>query len=556
VHSEILERVRTSFCEPSRNVQTLAIGAALLGLLGAAWLVHMTGGAKFAVLHVMYLPIILAALVFGAGGGVVTGILAGLLLGPGMPIDVADGEPQQLGNWLMRAVFFCTVGGIVGIGASTLRRQLKLLDWLSEHDASSGLLNLAGFGKTQRRAISRDGAPVERMLIVAQIKNLLDIQTTFGARFSEKLLEQICERGRTIVPPNVPLALIQRDRLALAFSSDVETQRLSKNIEAQLRSPYQIEGIPVYVDFAFGEAHLPTHAGTFEEVLQKAKIAMHTAVTRNLPYVRYDSVTDHTSRENLELLGMIPSALANDEFAVWHQAKLQLSGGKVAGTEALLRWYHHQRGFIPPGKFIPHAEQTPLIDDITKWVIGAALADKAAWNARGHSLSLAMNISVHNLHERSLLDTLQETLSRHRIDPHQVELEITESAVMDDFDYCVALMRRLRNQGFRVSIDDFGTGHSSLAYLKKLPVCALKIDQAFIRGLAGDPSGQKIVRTILDLTRSLNLESVAEGVEDEATLALLREWGCDYAQGYAIHRPAPYDELLTWLDGRRMTTAA
>lgn len=556
MHSEILERVRASFCSPSPTVRTVTVGAVLLSLICSALLVHMTGGVKFPALHVVYLPIIFAALAFGGGGGIATGMFAGLLLGPFMPLDVADGEPQQLANWLLRMAFFCSVGGIVGIGASTLRRQLKLLDWLSEHDAGSGLLNLAGFGKAQQRAIARDASQAERMLVVAQIKNLLDIQTTFGARFSERLLKQICERGRTIVPANVPLALIQRDRLALAFANDVETQRLSKEIEAKLRAPYQIEGIPVYVDFAFGEAHLPTHAPTFDEVLQKAKIAMHTAATRNLPFVLYDSAADHTSRENLELLGMIPSALANNEFAVWHQAKLQLAAGRIAGTEALLRWYHPQRGFIPPGTFIPHAEKTPLIDDVTKWVIGAALADKADWNARGHSLGLAMNISVHNLHERSLLDTLQETLRRYRVDPQEVELEITESAVMDDFEYCIALMGRLRNQGFRVSIDDFGTGHSSLAYLKKLPVSALKIDQAFIRGLANDRSGQKIVRTILDLARSLNLESVAEGVEDEATLALLREWGCDYAQGYAVHRPAPYDELLTWLDGQRMTSAA
>ena len=556
MHSETLERIRASFCSPSPAARTLAAVAVLFGLLGSTWLVHMSGGAKFAALHVIYLPVILAALTFGTSGGLAAGLFAGLLLGPLMPLDVASGEPQRLGNWLMRAAFFCTVGGIVGIGASTLRGQLKLLDWLTEHDAGTGLLNLAGFRKAQREATGRDGAQAERMVVVAQIKNLLDIQTTFGARFSEKLLEQICERGRTIVPASMPLALIQRDRLALAFPNDVETTQLAKDIEAQLRSPYQVDGLPVYVDFAVGAAKLPQHAPTFEDVLQKAKIAMHTAVTRNLPFVFYDSVADHTSRENLELLGMIPSALANGEFAVWHQAKLQLAAGRIAGTEALLRWRHPQRGLIPPGAFIPHAEETPLIDDITKWVIGAALADKAAWNARGHALGVAINISVHNLHERSLLRTLQETMTRYRIDPQEVELEITESAVMDDFEYCAALMGRLRDQGFRVSIDDFGTGHSSLAYLKKLPVCALKIDQAFIRDLASDTVGQKIVRTILDLTRSLNLESVAEGVEDETALALLREWGCDYAQGYAVHRPAPRDELLTWLDGQRMTTAA
>ena len=313
---------------------------------------------------------------------------------------------------------------------------------------------------------------------------------------------------------------------------------------------------PVHVDFAFGAAEFPQHARTFEELFQKASIAAHTAVTRHLPFHTYDSAVDLTNRENLELLGMIPAALANNEFAVWHQAKLALATGRISSTEALLRWIHPQRGFIPPGAFIPQSEESTLIDDITKWVVATALADKATWTARGHSLPVAINLSVRNLHQRSLLDTLQETVTRHRIDPQEVELEITESAVMGDIEHCVTLIERLRDHGYRVSIDDFGTGHSSLAYLKKLPVNALKIDQAFVRGLTHDASDQKIIRTILDLARSLNLETVAEGVEDERALALLREWGCDYAQGFAVHRPSPPDQLVAWIERTFVRPAA
>ena len=552
--SSILKRLRDAFCSPPKATKTLAIVLVLLTLLGSAWLVHVTGGAQFATLHLVYLPIILAALVFGTGGGIVTGVVAGLLLGPYMLLDTASGEMQQLANWLLRMVFFCMVGGVVGVGAGTLRRQLKMLDWLNEHDAGTGLLNSTGFARTQRQAIERDGAQV--LLIVVQIKNLLDIQNTFGALFSEKLLKLICERGRELVPADVPIALIQRDRLALAFDNRTETRQLRSEIEARVRSPYQIDGVSVHVDFAFGAAEFPQHARTFEEMFQKASIAAHTAVTRHLPFHTYDSAADSTSRENLELLGIIPAALANNEFAVWHQAKLALATGRISSTEALLRWVHPQRGFIPPGTFIPRAEESTLIDDITRWVIGTALADKAASTARGHSLQVAINLSVRNLHQRSLLDTLHETVTRHRIDPQEVELEITESAVMGDIEYCVTLIERLRERGYRVSIDDFGTGHSSLAYLKKLPVNALKIDQAFIRGLTHDASGQKIVRTILDLARSLHLESVAEGVEDQKTLALLREWGCDYAQGFAVHRPSPHDQLVAWIERNSVTPAA
>ena len=274
-----------------------------------------------------------------------------------MLLDTAGGEVQQLGNWLLRMVFFCMVGGVVGVGAGTLRRQLKMLDWLNEHDAGTGLLDSTGFARTQRQAIERDGAQV--LLIVVQIKNLLDIQNTFGALFSEKLLKLICERGRELVPADVPIALIQRDRLALAFDNRTETRQVRSEIEARVRSPYQIDGVPVHVDFAFGAAEFPQHARTFEELFQKASIAAHTAVTRHLPFTPM-TAPPTTSRENLELLGMIPAALANNEFAVWHQAKLALATGRISGTEALLRWVHPQREFIPPGTFIPRAEESRL----------------------------------------------------------------------------------------------------------------------------------------------------------------------------------------------------
>jgi predicted signal transduction protein with EAL and GGDEF domain len=466
-----------------------------------------------------------------------------------MPLDTVTGEAQHLGNWLFRMAFFSLVGGIVGVGAGTLRKQLQALDWLNEHDARTGLLDRTGLLNLLRRVTERDGA--RPLLIVVQINNLLDIQNTLGVSFGEKLLRQITERGRALVPADVPIALIQPDRLALVFRHGPETRQQRAEIEARVRDPYQVDDVPVHVDFAFGAAEFPKHASTVEELLQKASIAMHTAILRKRPFYLYDSRSDLTSRDNLLLLGMIPAALANKELAIWHQAKFSLATGRVSGTEALLRWVHPQLGLIPPGAFIPQAEESTLINNLTQWVISAGLSDKAAWAARGQSMGIAINLSVRNLRDRALLDTLHETVSCHGIDPQQVELEITESAVMDDFEYCGQLISRLRDRGYRVSIDDFGTGHSSLAYLKKLPVCSLKIDQTFVRKLAHDASDQKIVRAILDLARSLDLESVAEGVEDDAALALLREWGCTYAQGFGLHRPAPYDSLLAWLEGGR-----
>ena len=545
------ERILGSFIAPSRRSEILAVFVVALSLFAAAWFVYFTGGVKYATLHILYLPIIFAALVFGAPGGILAGAFAGLVIGPYMPLDVLAGEPQNLGNWLYRAAFFCLIGGFVGIGVGTLRRHSATLDWLNEHDAHTGLLDRTGLLNRLRRIVEQEGGHAPPFLVVIQLSNFLDIQNTFGSAFADELLKQVCARGRSLLPPDLPMAIVQPDCLAVAFRSKLESQQLRIEMEAHVRLPYVVDGVPIHVDFVIGAAEFATHARTAEELLQKASIAMHTAATHMRPFYVYESATDLTSRDNLILLGRIPAALANNEFVIWHQAKVSLASGEVCGTEALLRWQHPDHGIVLPGDFIPQAEKSDLINDLTQWVIKAALADMAAWKARGHTLSVAINLSVRNLHDQTLFETLDETVALYAIDPRLVELEITESAVMDDFGYCAQLVSRLRGRGYRVSMDDFGVGHSSLAYIKNLPVCALKIDQSFVKRLAHDVDDQKIVRTILGLAKALDLEAVAEGIEDAGALALLRDWGCDFGQGFYIHRPTPSADFLTWMEEQR-----
>ncbi len=540
--------LRTTFCTPSVTAKVLAAGAILLCCVGVGGVVYATGGVKFATLHLIYLPVIVAGLVFGTAGGITGGIIAGLVLGPYMPLDTATGEVQQWGNWLYRTFFFSIVGGLAGIGADALRKQLKTQMWLSDHDVQTKLLNYTGLIKKLQQMISDTESTSRPILIVVQINHFLEIQNTFGLGFVEELRNKICERGRQLMSADIPIALIQEDRLATAFESESETRQLRTEIEAHIRKPYEVNGVPFYVDFSIGAAEFSKHAHTAEDLFQKACIAMHEAATHKRPFATYNSAVDHASRDNLMMLGLVPTAITQDQFIIWHQAKISLATGKVTGTEALLRWSHPIQGLILPANFIRQVEETALINHITKWVIQNALADESAWTARGHSMNVAINLSVRNLQNRALLETLQETTKRYSIDPQKIELEITESAVMQDVEYCGQLISRLRDHGYRVSIDDFGIGHSSFAYLKKLPICALKIDQIFIKNLAHNLSDQKIVHTIINLARSLDLEVVGEGVEDNATLHLLRDWGCDYAQGFALHKPAPYDKLITWIE--------
>jgi len=365
------------------------------------------------------------------------------------------------------------------------------------------------------------------------------------------VLAQVLQRAQGLVPPGSLLALVQPDRLACVIADPQAASLTRDRVEAASNESYLVDGLPIHVQASIGVAQAPGHAQTPEELLQKASIAMHWAASSESAISRYDSANDRTSRDNLILLGALPDAIARGELQVWHQAKVSLASGEVAGTEALLRWKHPQRGMVSPGSFIPQAEKTTLIDALMHTMIASAFADAGSWRAAGHRLRVAVNLSVRNLADRMLIDVIESNAQRNGLEPSDIELEITESAVMADPDHCIRLISQLRDHGYGVAIDDFGVGHSSLAYLQKLHLSALKIDQEFVKTLASDGNNQKIVRAILQLARALGLDTIAEGVEDDASLALLREWGCDYAQGYGVHRPAPSLELLQFIAQRR-----
>jgi len=546
-----LVQTRKTFVAMPPGSKTTVAAATTLLALATAWLVYATGGVQFAFLHLMYVPVVLSALAFGVRGGVLAGIVGGLLLGPLMPLDTSTGVMQQPLNWIYRLAAFALIGALVGAGAQLLRRQLRELEWLHEHHPDTGLLNLAGLIE-ELAAMMRNATDGRKLILsIMQLDNFLEIQNTFGAAFGMHVLAQVVDRARRLVPPKSLLALVQPDRLVSVVRGEEASQPMREGIETAVTESYLVDGVPIHVAASIGVAHFPDHAATAEELLQKASIAMHWATSSKSDLSLYNTANDRTSRDNLILLGGLSDAIERGELQVWHQAQIALATGDVAGTEALLRWKHPQRGMVPPGNFIPQVEETTLINSVTRVMIAAAFADAGSWRAAGHRLRVSVNLSVRNLRDHMLVEVLEQNARRNALEPADIDLEITESAVMVDPDHCIRLISLLRDRGYGVSIDDFGTGHSSLAYLQKLRVSALKIDQAFVKTLASDPNNQKIVRAILSLAKSLGLETVAEGVEDERAVTLLREWGCDYGQGYGLHRPAPSHDLLHFIEERQ-----
>lgn len=546
----VFRRIRSTFVEMPLAAQTSAAAIVLALLVGTTVLVHATGGTQHSYLHFMYVQVVLAGFAFGFPGGLVTGVLSGLLIGPFMPVDTDLHTHQTTVNWLFRTFFFVLIGSLVGAFAHALRSHLRELAWLREHHEETGLLNLVGLTKELNDRIA--AAPETPLVIsILQVNTFLEIQNTFGAGFGMGVLAHVIERAKEMVPEGSLVALVQPDRIATVVEAEAARRITRRRIQAAIQGSHVVDGVPLHVELSVGVARYPTHGSTAEELLQKASIAMHWANTSSSTISVYDVANDTTSAENLILLGAVHDAIDRGELEVWHQAKLHLATGEVAATEALVRWRHPEHGLVPPGRFMPQVEETMLVDAVTRAVIAGALHDAGAWRRAGHDLRVAVNLSVRNLRDRLLIDTLEQHTRANGLSPADIDLEITESAVMDDPEHCLRLISTLRDRGYGVAIDDFGVGQSSLVYLRKLRASCLKIDQDFVKTLATDSANQEIVRTILGLARALGLEVVAEGVEDEQALELLRSWGCDYGQGYLIGKPAPAGDIPALLAERR-----
>jgi EAL domain-containing protein (putative c-di-GMP-specific phosphodiesterase class I) len=276
---------------------------------------------------------------------------------------------------------------------------------------------------------------------------------------------------------------------------------------------------------------------------------MYVAKSSKSGYVVFDEKFDNSQQQHLSMLSELRSAVEHGELRLYYQPKVTLATSAVAAAESLLRWVHPTRGMVSPGMFIPFAEHTGYIKVLTRWVLEEAVRQCAAWHQQGLRIQISVNISARDLMSRDLPDYISELLQRFDVPASSLCLEITESGFMEDPAHALRVLERLSAVGLELSIDDYGTGYSSLSYLMQLPVSELKIDRSFVCTMNGNKDLITIVRSTIELGHSLGLRVVAEGVEDPAGFALLRELGCDSAQGYYMSPPLPPDEFRAWLNG-------
>jgi len=322
-----------------------------------------------------------------------------------------------------------------------------------------------------------------------------------------------------------------------------------------LSEPYREAEFTLDLAPAVGIALSPMHGAEASALLRRAEVALIGAIGSEEPVAVYDAATDPHRPERLSLMGDLRKALDGDAgdsgLELVYQPKLHLHSGRIDGAEGLLRWRHPVAGPLAPEAFIALAEETGNIRRLTRWVLGAGIEQAARWQAIGQDLRIALNVSARDLDDVELPRRVAGQLAAHGVSPQRIVLEITESAIMGKPDTAIAVLRRLADQGIELAIDDFGVGQSSFAYLRRLPVRELKIDRTFIRQLADSREDRAIVRSIIDLGHHLGYRVTAEGVEDSRSLEVLRELGCDHAQGYLVARPLAPDAFLAFAAGKR-----
>jgi diguanylate cyclase (GGDEF)-like protein len=444
---------------------------------------------------------------------------------------------------------------LAAVSASTIRR----IAHLGDHDPLTGLPNRGLFQRRAAAAIDaarREGASTA--IVVADVDRFKEVNDTLGHHNGDALLRRLGDRLAAHVRPGDTVARLGGDEFGLVLPavSEEEIRALLARLSTVLEQEVLVGTLPLSAEASFGYAVAPADGTDVDTLLRRADVAMYLAKGSRTGQARYDSGRDHYDAGKLALVAELRRAIETGELVLHYQPKAELRTGRVCAVEALVRWQHPQRGLVPPDAFLPGAEQTGLIEPLTRWVLRTALDQVGAWGTEFAALSMAVNVSARNLARPDFADTVLAALERAEVTPDRLVIEITETALLADPEVAADVLTRLAAAGVRVSVDDFGQGQTSLGYLSTLPLHELKIDKSFVGDLPDNAGHAAIVRSVVELGHNLGLQVVAEGVETRAVVAVLASTGCDIAQGYLLARPMPPGELPAWLAAHRMGALA
>ncbi|MCK9471001.1 MAG: EAL domain-containing protein [Bacilli bacterium] len=536
-----MTRFETFLLARTKKAKLMHLAFIAISLFLIYFMVYQTGGIKFSYSHIMYIPIILTGLVLGIPAGMITGIIAGVLLGPFMPLDTQTMEPQVFSNWILRLLIFFSIGALSGLFSLIIRRANRKLIDLYTFNPETMIPNTNVLSSLE----ILDDENAQYLLTTILINNHLTIVELIGNEKYFEIVIEIYKRLKEGLKDYIVILQGESNKLWIAKKYANLEEDINLLIDI-LKQQILIEGIPLYVDISIGTT-IVSECSELKNIAnyRYCDVAARLAYKNGKPYEEYKP--EHINYEQeYYLLSTFENALIENQVYLDYQPKIDLQTNKPIGFEALIRWNHPNKGLIPPDKFISAIEQTKLIHSLTNWVLVNVCKKIREFMEHNIDINISINISVKNLSSSKFIDGIIDTLNRYKISPKNIEIEITESILIENPKENISQLRTLLNNGIATSIDDFGTGYSSLQYLSELPLKNVKIDKYFIKNINESEYMKNVVETTIDLCHKLGYNVIAEGIEDEESLSILKSLECDYGQGYYISRPLASDKIIDW----------
>ncbi|CAN5408539.1 hypothetical protein BH09PSE5_BH09PSE5_02730 [soil metagenome] len=461
--------------------------------------------------------------------------------------------------WLVVSAVYDPQGGVshyicTSLDISERKASEARIQYLAHHDVLTGLPNRSLCIERLRLSMhqsDRTGVPVSVLFI--DLDRFKTINDSLGHDVGDELLRSVAQRLLLAVRAGDTVSRLGGDEFIVVLNGAEDSDEVLSIVERRLipliREPHFINGAKLHVSCSVGIATYPDDARDIDELMRHADVAMYQAKALGRDSAQFFTPElNERAHKRLRLESHLRTAVERGEMSLHYQPRISARTGEVLAVEALLRWQSAELGSVSPGEFIPIAEESRLIVSIGAWVVGEACRQQAEWKSQGRgTLPISINVSGVQMRDETLMSALRDSIERHHVSPGTIELELTESTLMDGVESTLAQLHTLKAMGLKLSVDDFGTGYSSLTYLNRFPIDRLKIDRSFIRDLNGDAANLAITRAIIALGRTLGLQVVAEGVETEEVAETLRNARCDELQGYLFARPMPADQLIEWI---------
>ncbi|WP_417682254.1 putative bifunctional diguanylate cyclase/phosphodiesterase [Pseudidiomarina aquimaris] len=437
--------------------------------------------------------------------------------------------------------------GQLGATFDTMREAIsereQRIVYQLEHDLLTGLPNRESFYKKLNERLAQKQSGIVVVLNIMRFRSLND---RLGQSFGDQVLQQVAQRLRDSFAEGCFIARFASDEFVVLCDSD-QAEDIKSSLKALQRTQWRIGEASYRIEFRSGAVRFPEFGDEVDVLVRRGQLAAQLARSEKQLLADYQQGSDESYLRRLQILQALPDAIVNRKLQLHYQPKINCKTGEVNGAEALIRWQHDQLGVIRPDEFIPLVEQSGDILRVTRWVCQAALDQQQYWLEQGIDVQMAVNLSALDLQADDFTEFIATELRARHLSPTKLTLEVTESAVMADLEKAQQRLKELRELGCKIALDDYGTGYASLAQLKHLPLDKLKLDQSFIRGLDSDANDRIIVQSTLSLAHELKLQTVAEGVEEQAAWRLLQKMGCDTLQGYYFSRPLAAVEFEQWL---------